>query len=106
MSTIGVRLLVGDSPLLNLVGLITDDDFVHPFSPIPTISHPLLVYLLLPETQGIERLFVSHVEYEHNTMGTLIVAGGDRPEAILSGRIPYLHLNLSAIQFDVLHFLL
>lgn len=65
----------------------------------------VLVDLLLPVTQRIEGLPISNIKDQHDSMGSFIVAGSNGPEAILAGRIPYLHPDLATVELDVLHFL-
>jgi hypothetical protein len=48
----------------------------------------------------VEASFIRNVVYQQDTHGTSVVRGGDGPEALLAGGIPYLQLHALAVELD------
>ena len=87
--------------LVLLVHLVADQDLVHlhhQILPKPPNKANLSVSVLFdfskPFGQAVERWLRGDIVHQHDGVSTTVVRLSDRPEALLSGRVPDLQLHL------------
>jgi len=64
----------------------------------------VLVDLLQPVTHICESRLDSAVVCKYNALGSFVISLGDSSEPLLSGRVPYLQLQILAVNVDCLNF--
>lgn len=64
----------------------------------------MLLYLLQPVGNVLERLLRGAVISEHDALCALVIGLSDRAKALLASGVPDLHLYIFAIHIHTLHF--
>ena len=89
-----LALLGGDLALAFEIALVADEDAGNVVcSVLLDLSHPVL--------NSAERLTISDVVGDDDTVGTLVVAGSDSFEALLTCSIPNLKLDSFSVNFVI-----
>jgi len=93
-----LALLGADDPLRREVGFIAHEELVDVLGGVP-------VDLVQPLLHVVERLGIRHVVHHDDAVRSAVVRRRDRPEPLLSGRVPNLELNRLLVEFNGADFL-
>lgn len=93
-----LSLFSGDYTLSSQIGLVTHEELVD-------ILRSISVNFMQPLFHIVERLLVSDVVDDNDSMGTTVIRRSNGTEALLSGSIPDLQLDSLAVKFNCADFL-
>ena len=93
-----LSLFSGDYTLSGQIGLVTHEELVD-------ILRSISVNFMQPLFHIVERLLVSDVVNDNDSMGTTVIRRSNGTETLLSGSIPDLQLDSLAVKFNGADFL-